>query len=518
MFAIFPVFFIYSQNIHLLPLQELIFPLLLLVGFALSFWAISTFITKNSIKSGLFVSLFLVIFFSYGHIYNLLSGISVNEFELDRHRFILVPFFVAMILGIIFLIKTRRKLNNISKITNVISVTIVLIVVFNVGVSISQENYFDNTNVEKFLGVGASNESLLDVFSENNEKTNINIKSNANPQHPDIYYIILDEYGSLPALQYFFDYDNSLFISDLKKKGFFVISPSYTNYPTTVQSLGSSLNMEYINYLSDEAGVDSKNYHLLNQVLSKSNVMNMLQKEHYNIINMGALWGPNNEFRYVDKNLCEYKEINRDSLMRELIQITMLSYVQERMVEDGRRDRVLCVFDEISKIQENFSSPKFVFAHIMLPHAPYILGPNGEHIIPGNSLNSDPWNPKNAHVDQIKFVNKKLTPLIENALNQNPNSIIILQGDTGSAFNGDWDFPSNDLIVERMSNLNAIYFPNKNYESFTNVKTPVNSFRIIFNEFFDETYPLLEDKMYWSTGNLPYLHDDVTAILLENET
>ncbi len=276
--------------------------------------------------------------------------------------------------------------------------------------------------------------------------------------------------------------------------------------------------MEYINYLSDEAGVDSKNYHLLNQVLSKSNVMNMLQKEHYNIINMGALWGPNNEFSYVDKNLCEYKEINRDSLMRELIQITMLSYVQERMVEDGRRDRVLCVFDEISKIQENFSSPKFVFAHIMLPHAPYIFGPNGEHIIPGNSLNSDPWNPKNAHVDQIKFVNKKLTPLIENALNQNPNSIIILQGDTGSAFNGDWDFPSNDLIVERMSNLNAIYFPNKNYESFTNVKTPVNSFRIIFNEFFDETYPLLEDKMYWSTGNLPYLHDDVTAILLENET
>ena len=52
--------------------------------------------------------------------------------------------------------------------------------------------------------------------------------------------------------------------------------------------------MNYLNYLSEEAGIDSKNYHLLNDVLSRNKVMEILQMNQYNIINMGALWGPNN--------------------------------------------------------------------------------------------------------------------------------------------------------------------------------------------------------------------------------
>jgi len=439
--------------------------------------------------------------------------------DISRHRFILIPFIAALIFGTLFLLKTKRKLNNLSPILNVVSITIVFIAVFNLGINISQENYFDvnDQSDEKFLGVGASTESFSDMFSAENENIIDASKTNADPTNPDIYYIILDEYGSQPALKNFLDYDNSSFLSEIKTKDFFIFSPSYTNYPTTVQSLSSSLNMKYINYLSNEAGVESKNYHLLNQLLSKNQVMNILQNKHYNIINMGALWGPNNEFTYVDDNRCEFKEFNRDSLMRELIQITMLSYAQERLVEQGRRDRVLCVFDEIPKLNEEFSSPKFVFAHIMLPHAPYIFGPNGEHVTPGNSLNNEPWDPKHAHVDQIKFANKKLIPLIEIILNKNPNSIIILQGDTGSAFNGNWRSPSNDLIIERMSNLNAIYLPNGNYELFENTQTPINTFRIIFNEYFNTDYTLLENKMYWSTGSTPYLHDDVTNLLVEND-
>ena len=276
MFAIFPVIFIYSQNIHLLPFQELVFPLLFLIGSSILIWFISKLITKNSTKSGLFVSLFFVTFFSYGHIYNLLSGATILDIDLGRHRFLLIPFFAAIILGVLFLFKTKRKLNNLSQITSVISITVVLIAVFNVGVSISQENYFFNVNDqnnEKFLGVGASNESFFDIFLVSNVESDSSFKIDSSPANPDIYYIILDEYGSNFALNEFFDYDNSSFLSKIKEKDFFIIEPSYTNYPTTVQSLSSSLNMEYINYLSDEAGIDSKNYHLLNQVLSKNQVM-----------------------------------------------------------------------------------------------------------------------------------------------------------------------------------------------------------------------------------------------------
>ena len=196
MFAIFPVIFIYSQNIHLLPFQEIIFPLGFLIGSSILIWFIAKLISKNSIKSGLFVSLFFVAFFSYGHIYNLLSGMTISDIDLGRHRFLLIPFFTAIILGILFLLKTKRKLNNFSQITTVVSITIVLIAIFNVGVSISQENYFFNVNDkqdEKFLGVGASNEFFLDVFSTSHKENISSEKLESNSAHPDIYYIILDE-------------------------------------------------------------------------------------------------------------------------------------------------------------------------------------------------------------------------------------------------------------------------------------------------------------------------------------
>ena len=267
LFSIFPVIFIYSQNIHLLPFQELIIPLIILIGSSILIWSVSTLISKNSIKSSLFVSLFFVVFFSYGHVYNILSGISIFDMDISRHRFILIPFIAALIFGTLFLLKTKRKLNNLSPILNVVSITIVFIAVFNLGINISQENYFDvnDQSDEKFLGVGASTESFSDMFSAENENIIDASKTNADPTNPDIYYIILDEYGSQPALKNFLDYDNSSFLSEIKTKDFFIFSPSYTNYPTTVQSLSSSLNMKYINYLSNEAGVESKNYHLLNQ-------------------------------------------------------------------------------------------------------------------------------------------------------------------------------------------------------------------------------------------------------------
>ena len=129
-----------------------------------------------------------------------------------------------------------------------------------------------------------------------------------------------------------------------------------------------------------------------------------------------------------------------------------------------------------------------------------------------SSLDNQSCNPKQAHVDQIEFANKKTISLIENIIFHNINSIIIIQGDTGSAFAGSWEETSDDLIIEIMSNLNAIYFPDQNYASIANVKTPINTFRIIFNEFFDENYVLLENKMYWSTGNSPYLYNDVTKL------
>ena len=69
---------------------------------------------------------------------------------------------------------------------------------------------------------------------------------------PDIYYIILDSYGRTDLLASNLKYDNSAFISDLTKMGFYVADCSQSNYPRTDVSLGSSLNLDYLQNLNDK--------------------------------------------------------------------------------------------------------------------------------------------------------------------------------------------------------------------------------------------------------------------------
>ena len=519
LFSFFPTFYVYSQNIHVLMPTELLLPLLVISGSTVIGFIILEKILKNKIKVALILTLFLVLFFSYGHIYNILNDFTAEGFDLGKHRYLLIPFTAIFVSGIIYFLKTKRKLDNVTKITNVMSVAIMLIISMTVITNVLEGNFYGSQTLgyeEKMLGMGSSQEfNPNDLFSNPSSKSIIDIQNMSRDSNlPDIYYIIPDEYGSYQSLKEFFDYDNSDFVNYLKQRGFFVNEKSFANYPRTIQSVSSSLNMEYLDKITEQAGINSKSYHLLNEHVSNNKVMSNMKSRDYIIVNVGSFWGPNMGFAKSDVNLCEFKQINSNSLMNELLLSSMLGYIQERLTEQGRRDAILCTFDELYTINEKIPKQKFVFAHIQLPHSPFIFGPNGEHVTPGIPLNSSKWDERKAHVDQIEFANKKLKILIDKLLESEEKPIIILQGDTGSLYTGDFSESSIITIRERLSNLNAIYIPDEKYDLFYDGITPVNTFRIIENTVFNGDYLLLKDKTYWSIKDTPNNYEDVTNHLL----
>ena len=95
------------------------------------------------------------------------------------------------------------------------------------------------------------------------------------------------------------------------------------------------------------------------------------------------------------------------------------------------------------------------------------------------------------YVDTIKFANKKTIEMVDIILKHNNNSIIIIQSDHGYDFGINYENPSDLQLKQRLSNLNAIYLPNSNDGVFYEGITPVNVFRIIFNEYFDASYDVL---------------------------
>jgi hypothetical protein len=76
--------------------------------------------------------------------------------------------------------------------------------------------------------------------------------------------------------------------------------------------------------------------------------------------------------------------------------------------------------------------------------------------------------------------------------------IIIIQGDHGPGV----PVQSGDYNARRMQILNAYYFPEVDVPLYAEI-TPVNSFRILFNYYFDQDLELRDDISFFSSYKEP---------------
>ena len=471
---------------------DIIVPLLIIIPISLIAFFILKLILKDSNKAALIVSIGLVLFFTYGHFYNIIKGFTILDQDIGRHRYIIIPFILGIIIPIYFIIKSKINFQNITKIVNGISIVLVVLVLINITI-------FAMTEIESY--------STIHYEPSNNP---VELQNTHNT--PDVYYIILDEYGG-PETMKNLNYDNSQFYEFLKEKKFIIPEKSTSNYPMTHSSIPSTMNMEYVNDLSNILGKDSKTYLPLREMLYNSQVIKNFKSLGYDIIIFESGFVPSKNFVLVDDIIC-HEEGEIDSILFDTITRTsIIGYFVERHEEQKIRDRINCAFSEIKTIGNNKDEPIFAFVHMLIPHPPNVFGPNGEAVIPGNPISSEIWDEKIAYIDQVKFVNKEIVKVVEKILDENEKSIIIIQSDHGSGFDVDWKNPDESMVLQRLSILNAYYVPEISENQFYENITPVNSFRIIFNDYFNGSYKILEDRNYWNTGDAPWDFHDVTKII-----
>jgi hypothetical protein len=116
--------------------------------------------------------------------------------------------------------------------------------------------------------------------------------------------------------------------------------------------------------------------------------------------------------------------------------------------------------------------------------------------------------------NQVKYISGLIIHTIEEILNKSSKKpIIIIQGDHGPGVMFDFESLENTNINERMSILNAYYFPDQNYVDLYNEISPVNTFRIILNNKLFTATKLLEDKNFFVTLDQPYNFIEITDSL-----
>ena len=169
--------------------------------------------------------------------------------------------------------------------------------------------------------------------------------------------------------------------------------------------------------------------------------------------------------------------------------------------------------------------PFFVFAHIVAPHPPFIFNKDGsfqsalanEDFSIGDGSEFTKSNPekigsyRTRYIEQLVFINQKILQTVDGILKQSIRpTVIILQGDHGPGSELDWKDAQKSNFKERLSILNAYYFSDQKYDQLYQSISPVNSFKVVFNKYFQSDYKLDPDKSYFSLWDKPYKFIDAT--------
>ena len=174
------------------------------------------------------------------------------------------------------------------------------------------------------------------------------------------------------------------------------------------------------------------------------------------------------------------------------------------LLHDIHRARIEYQFDILRDIV-HIPGPKFVLAHILVGHPPFVFGPNGEattpervyHLVDGKGFWSLPGASRQEYVDgyraHLNFLNKRITATLDTILaaSERPPGIVV-QGDHGPGSRLDFASLEDTALKERFGILNAYYFPESEDEGLYDSISPANTFRLVLNRYFGTHLPLLE--------------------------
>jgi hypothetical protein len=199
----------------------------------------------------------------------------------------------------------------------------------------------------------------------------------------------------------------------------------------------------------------------------------------------------------------------------------MLRIIESELIFDQLRQDILSMFNGIKQFEKP-QSPTFMCLHFMIPHSPFIFQADGSRQKYFESAFTK-FEPKVKFVEQIRFSGSQIIEIVDSIRKKDKDAIIIIQADHG--FGGDEDMiyldrnsiaastnnrerPPANYLDQRFGILNAI---STSVElGIPQGSTPVNLFRYIFNNIFDDGNTYLTNKSYFALIKQPYLFHDVT--------
>jgi Sulfatase len=331
----------------------------------------------------------------------------------------------------------------------------------------------------------------------------------------DIWVLVFDRYGSAESLRLNYGIQEKL-TPWLADRGFHITPGAHANYQRTSFSLASSLNLDYLEALREGRTIQ--------QLLKDHAVGRFLTDLGYRYVHIGSHY---EQTRTAERATVNRRLENTSDFATGVIDSSLAGTLMERLgytKMDIRRQRQLdWARFELDAIDQtvNEAGPKFVFAHLLLPHPPYVFD---EH---GNSVPDDvdaKRSTPDSYEAQMRYLDTRVEALVDRLLDvpEEERPIIVLMADEGpypKRYEGnplvqgpdpdfDWSSVTDEELRIKFGILHAMLLPGVEEGAIPEEMTSVNTFRFLLSEYFGADLPLLPNRILIGPG-----FEDVAARL-----
>ena len=484
--AAYPVLFLFGQNaVQLMSLAPLWPPLIGALAGAAVATGLGRVATGSWQRGALLASLGLALFLSFGHTWNV-----VGE-ALGQRRWLVAAYLAIAAIGSWLII--RRGMGWAAPATRGLNVAAMIAVALS------------TVPVVEFATGGT------DAPAEASEVA-LNVEPDTIDSRPDIYWIVLDRYPGAETLDRLYGFDNSPFLGALRERGFAIADESWANYWKTAFSLLSTMRMEHLDgaALADR---DPPTFGPVHRGLQESTTATAtLTSIGYEYVHLGNWWEPTTTNRDADRVLLWAENAEFSSAV---LSTTVLSLLTPRVpsadaesLSDATlaRNYTTFAFERLEEARER-PGPTYVFAHLLVPHPPYVFDTDGtEPSAEETAGRSD----DEQMLRQLEWTNSRVLAAIDRLTDvpADQQPVIVIQADEGPWPDRFWEdqqgFPwleaTPDEILEKFGILNAMRTPGIDPAElgFNARSSPVNTFRMLFNAYFGTDLPLVPDTTYLS--------------------
>ncbi len=479
-----PAFFvisIYVELAGLLRVGEIMQAFFVILAGLLVFFGISWWMYRDISKAAVITTVAGTLFLFFGNIKDSLASIPVIKY-ISSYRILL---FLLPAIFIFFLYRIRKA-------PSLFNATLFFNILFLVYLCMETWKW-------------QRLENLLKTITQNPLQLQ---KSPLKEKPPDIYYIVLDSYPSSQYQQEVLNAPYNFLDTALQAKGFYVVRHSKSNYHITSFSIASTLQMEYLDWMKKIIRAKPYHYSEASNVVKQSIVLNWMLKNGYQLYNLSIFDLPGHSsfnkerFFSVTSDKIIYYNTLWSRIKWQVIPILRPSYIKRLEALQKRNIKKLVgkfkeynhrIWDSLQHLpfSQQHIAPKFIYAHFEMPHYPYFYDSTGKAFPDSEVFSTSMTTDKQRFRNYIAYTNTTALSLVNTILAQNRNSIIILQSDHGTK-NLDETRPG-----DAFTNYSAFYFPDKDYRLLYDSMSNVNTFRVIFNKYFDQQLPLLKDSSFY---------------------